>query len=257
LKEVASVVEATTLYPYPFNLPVPRATLREIRTTSRDLGLTLLVHGPIWELYTASIYPEVRCLGVERIKQAVDFAVQIDAVHMTLHPGPSRWPGVWPQLQEQALDAQRRSFVEIDAYASRAGIRLGIENMLPGERCLRGYDDLSEVFTILDHVPSIGVTLDVGHLLIANVEPVGIIHRLDDRLSHLHVHDNHGREDEHLAVGEGDIEWQPVLQALIDIGYQGYLEIERSLADGGVEASITRLASTLVALTGNPPLATP
>ena len=64
LTEMAQVVEAATVFPYPFNMPLSRQTLRDFRDASHDLGLSLLVHGPIWELYTASIYPQVHALGV-------------------------------------------------------------------------------------------------------------------------------------------------------------------------------------------------
>jgi sugar phosphate isomerase/epimerase len=111
LEEMAQVVDAATVFPYPFNMPVSRQTLHQFRRTSQDLGLMLLVHGPIWELYTASIYPQVRALGVEMVKRAIDFAVQIDAVHITVHPGSNQWPNVWPQLEQQALEAQMQSFV--------------------------------------------------------------------------------------------------------------------------------------------------
>ena len=113
LTEMAQVVDAATVFPYPFNMPVSRHTVRDFRCASRDLGLLLLVHGPIWELYTASIHSQIHSNGVEMVKRAVDFAVEIDAIHITLHPGPTRWPAVWPQLERQALEAQMRAFLEM------------------------------------------------------------------------------------------------------------------------------------------------
>jgi sugar phosphate isomerase/epimerase len=242
---MAQVVDAATVFPYPFNMPVSRQTLREFRCASQDLGLLLLVHGPIWELYTASIHPQIHALGVEMVKRAIDFAVQIDAVHITLHPGPKRWPDVWPQLQRQALDAQLRAFIEIGEYAAQVGIQVGIENMLPGENCLTGYDDFAEIYRVLDCQLHMGVTLDVGHVEILKQSSVRIIHRLGKRLNHLHIHDNHGEWDEHLPVGEGVIAWEPVCRALLEMDYSGVLEIERSLPDGGVESSIAVLKGYL------------
>jgi sugar phosphate isomerase/epimerase len=179
------------------------------------------------------------------VKRAIDFAVQIDAVHITIHPGPNRWPDVWPQLERQALEAQRRAFLEVGAYAGQAGIQVGIENLLPGADCLPGYDDLSEIHKILERQPELGVTLDVGHLQIARLSPASIIRRLGQRLNHLHLHDNHGKWDEHLPVGEGLIAWEPLCQALLEIDYHGVVEIERSVPDGGVESSIAILKRLL------------
>lgn len=240
LRAMAPVVDAATVFPYPFNMPVPRAVLRQVRDVSHDLGLTLLVHGPIWELYTASIYPEVRQLGVCMVERAIDFAAQIGAVHITLHPGDNGWPDVWPQLAQQAREAQMASFVELVAYAQAAGVRVGIEN-LPQGASLPGYADFAEIFRVLDRIPAVGVTLDVGHVQTMGMDHAALIRRLGPRLNHLHVHDNHGEWDEHLPVGAGAIRWEPLCRALVEIEYRGVLEIERSLADGGVRESIARL----------------
>ena len=245
LAEMAQVVEAATVFPYPFNMPISRQTLRDFRRTSHDLGLLLLVHGPIWELYTASIYPQVRALGVDMVKRAIDFAVEIDAVHITVHPGSTQWPDVWPQLERQAIEAQMQSFIEIGAHAAQAGIQVGIENMLPGEGCLSGYDDLTEILRVLDRRPEMGVTLDVGHLQILGLDQAQIVRKLGKRLNHLHVHDNLGEWDQHLPVGDGVIAWEPLCRALVEIGYRGVLEVERSLPDGGVESSIAVLKRAL------------
>jgi sugar phosphate isomerase/epimerase len=242
---MAGVVDAATVFPYPFNMPVSDRLLREVREVSQDLGLVLLVHGPMWELYTASIYPHVRTLGVRMVQEALDFAAHIGAVHITLHPGPNRWPGVWPQLVQAAIDAQTQSFAELASFASTLGVQIGIENMLPGDDCLPGYDDLSQIYPVLDHVPGVGVTLDVGHLHVLGLDQAQVIRRLGSRLNHLHVHDNHGQWDEHLPVGYGTIDWGCVCQALRDIGYGGVLEVERSLADGGVESSLAVLKRAL------------
>jgi sugar phosphate isomerase/epimerase len=240
LRAMAPVVDAATVFPYPFNMPVPRAVLRQVRDVSHDLGITLLVHGPIWELYTASIYPEVRQWGVRMVERAIDFAVQIDASHITLHPGANGWPDVWPQLAQRAREAQMASFVELAAYAEASGVRVGIEN-LPRGATLPGYADFAEIFRVLDRIPSVGVTLDVGHVQTMGLDPAALIRRLGPRLNHLHVHDNHGEGDEHLPVGEGAIRWAPLCRALVEIDYHGVLEVERSLADGGVRRSIARL----------------
>jgi sugar phosphate isomerase/epimerase len=203
------------------------------------------VHGPIWELYTASIYPEIRHLAVDMVKRAIDFAVKIEAVHITLHPGLRRWPDVWPQLETAALNAQLASFEELCNYATRSGVLVGIENMPRSKDQFGGYVDFSELERVLDALPDVGVTLDVGHVQTAGLDPGTVIHHLGERINHLHVHDNWGEHDEHLPVGDGEIAWAPLCEALVTTGYQGVLEIERSLADGGVCASLQRIKSYL------------
>ena len=39
-----------------------------------------------------------------------------------------------------------------------------------------------------------------------------------DRIVNIHVHDNHGARDEHLALGEGDCDLKTVFSRLLPIG---------------------------------------
>jgi len=49
--------------------------------------------------------------------------------------------------------------------------------------------------------------------------------------SHIHLHDNHGFSDEHLALGEGTIDWELVGSA-VKTGYSGVTVVEgRSLEE--------------------------
>jgi sugar phosphate isomerase/epimerase len=65
------------------------------------------------------------------------------------------------------------------------------------------------------------------------------------RFINVHLHDNLGERDQHLAVGEGNIDFKKVLSALSD--YQGRFVIEaRSLKEAVV--SRDRLTAILAAL---------
>ncbi len=241
VKQMAEVADATTIYPYPWNLPVSRGLLHDIRRLSGDLGLMLLVHGPCWEVYTASVYPDTRALGVEAIKRAIDFASAIGARHITVHPGPSQWPDVWPHMEQRAQEAQAQSLLELSEYAARADLQIGIENMPRSDCSLPGYVDFTEIYRALQMAPSLGVTLDVAHVHTAHFDLGEIIRRLGARINHVHVTDNHGDFDSHSPIGEGTIRWEGVASALLAIAYRGVIEVERSLADGGVRSSLDAL----------------
>jgi sugar phosphate isomerase/epimerase len=52
-----------------------------------------------------------------------------------------------------------------------------------------------------------------------------------NRANHIHIHDNHGSSDEHLALGEGTINWKNVGKAVAS-GYSGVVVVEgRSLEE--------------------------
>jgi sugar phosphate isomerase/epimerase len=52
------------------------------------------------------------------------------------------------------------------------------------------------------------------------------------RASHIHIHDNHGTSDEHLALGDGLINWKNVSKSVAG-NYNGIIVIEgRSMEEG-------------------------
>lgn len=65
----------------------------------------------------------------------------------------------------------------------------------------------------------VGVCLDLGHwhCMARGAEFRNLdawLDALGPRLGHLHLHDNHGARDEHLAMGRGAIPWDEVAEAL-------------------------------------------
>lgn len=67
------------------------------------------------------------------------------------------------------------------------------------------------------------MTIDFGH---ANtMGKVNDFIKVLKSASHVHIHDNHGKSDEHLAIGEGTIDWNKVSKALIR-EYRGVVVVE-------------------------------
>jgi len=79
-----------------------------------------------------------------------------------------------------------------------------------------------------EHVGSenFGMVLDTGHqnaqkeILPLSVEKLG------KRIFYVHVSDNDGRTNEHLALGKGTIDWEGVFTALRKHSYDGYIAID-------------------------------
>jgi sugar phosphate isomerase/epimerase len=60
----------------------------------------------------------------------------------------------------------------------------------------------------------------------ATDDPVSAIERLKDNIIYCHAHDNHGISDEHNTPGDGTVDWEPVIGALVKAGYDGYIALE-------------------------------
>ena len=73
--------------------------------------------------------------------------------------------------------------------------------------------------------PSMNYVLDVAHAYLQG-EIFQFIETFGSKIKHVHVSDNRGKADQHLPLGEGNINWSKVLDALEDVNYDGWLVIE-------------------------------
>ena len=68
--------------------------------------------------------------------------------------------------------------------------------------------------------------------------------RYADKADHIHIHDNNGMSDEHLALGDGTISWSTVGKTLA-ANYNGVVVIEgRSLVEAKKSLSVFRRCFT-------------
>jgi sugar phosphate isomerase/epimerase len=141
----------------------------------------------------------------------------------TFHPG--FWSPLGLLAKEKVYEATRASLESIDRAATDMTVRPAMENMpdLPFAMCKRP----DELLYLLDGL-DIGLCFDVGHAHVS-----GNLQRFLDyqgTYTNVHVHDNMGTRDDHLPVGDGEIDFRRVLEGLD--GYDGKMVIEsRSLND--------------------------
>ena len=83
--------------------------------------------------------------------------------------------------------------------------------------------------------------LDVAHAHLLDEEYL-FIEELGDKIRHVHVSDNMGDSDQHLPIGDGNINWRKVVDALDDISYSGWIVIE---SYDKIERSIENLNNLL------------
>ncbi len=171
--------------------------VRRVRATGADLS----VHVPVADVNLMSPHPGVRAFVEGEIRASLHLAAELRAGTVTFHLGYRPLAGV-PHAPpwEAALDAAKR----LKRAAEERGVALCLENdpRLPGAYLW----DLVRFREILVEVGLAG-TLDLGHAWISHRER-GFAHlpALLPRLQVVHLHDNAGSGDDHLALGEGDID---------------------------------------------------
>lgn len=122
----------------------------------------------------------------------------------------------------------------LQPYAKQFSVKVSLENMF-GEDKRRGCfcEDMfsnpaeyAEFFDMLDDSEAFTCCVDTGHSGIVGENAGETIRILGKRVHALHLNDNKFRDDGHLIPFQGDIDWEDVMKALAEVGYDGDFTFE-------------------------------
>lgn len=145
---------------------------------------------------------------------------------LVVHPGS--------EIEDEKMRKARRekseqSLEEILKFCEHWGIKIALENTLPGKTG----DSIPEILEIVRNFNSknLGICLDTGHCNITSSlynhsEVVECLPEMKNYLCHLHIHDNFGKSDDHSQLFEGNIDWKGLIKGLKEVNYQGVFMFE-------------------------------
>lgn len=174
------------------------------------------LHGPFGDLCAGSFDPMVREVAANRFELAYQLAMQLDVTHIILHHGYV--PGT---SSSQGWLSRFVAFWQAFLEAKTDKIAFHIENMLEHDPVL-----LSDVIAAIGRA-NVDVCLDIGHVHCnAKTSVLYWIEQMGDQIGYVHMHDNHGKADEHLGLGEGTIPMIEVCNALLEYAPEAIWAIE-------------------------------
>ena len=180
-------------------------TLRQYSKRIEQMNpAALSVHGPFLDLNPASYDSRIQAVTRERFEQAYAAAKALNATKIIYHSCFVPQINYYEGWVEQAVPFWK-SFLD----NKPDDITICMENVFDG---FPNY--LKEVIQQVDH-PAFGICLDLGHAHAFSSIPVTQwVEELDPSIRHIHIHDNDGTKDSHLAIGDGTIAWDCVINAL-------------------------------------------
>lgn len=197
----------------------------------RDLGIhPVSFHAPFADrIDITSLDPAQRDAAVHELIRACESAALIGCGHVVLHPGPEREGRPHEEEFLQRMHHAGESLNRVAARCCELNIHLLLENMLA--HLLFGH--VRDMMYLLGEIKTcnVGTCLDTGHAHLAR-EMGFVIQKLSGHLKMVHVNDNRGDWDAHLAPGDGTIDWPWVVHELRENGFHGSLVLELH-GDGG------------------------
>ena len=147
-------------------------------------------------------------------------------------------------------------FLELLPFAKDCGVKIAVENMWnwddrKDEACFAACMTPGDFKAHLDAVNDdyFVACVDIGHCEMrgTGTSAVEMIRSLGSKVQALHIHDNDRHHDSHKVPFTMDIDFPPIVDALADIGYDGYFTLEcdaylPNLKDMSIEDGINVLA---------------
>jgi sugar phosphate isomerase/epimerase len=153
--------------------------------------------------------------AIAETEAALAVAQTIPYRHLVLHLG---WPeSSKPAANDNSREAARRSLESLAETAEKVGVKLAIE-VIPNN--LSSAEALVALIENDLEGADVGICMDVGHAFMMG-DLGDAIEMCAEHLVTTHLHDNKRKSDDHLAPGEGSIDWPAALMALQKIGYEG------------------------------------
>ena len=185
---------------------------------------------------------------IEKTNRIVDLAVEFNTKVVTTHIGV-----IPDDKSNPRYNVMLKALTACGLYAKEKGVTLAIETGPEKAKTLLAF--------LQDTKGGVGVNLDPANFtMVTGQDAVEAVYLLKDYIVHTHAKDgvmldknqdptevyhafaeggvdalNACKGFKELPIGEGDVDWVNYVKALKDIGYNGFLTIEREAGDNPVE----------------------
>lgn len=191
-----------------------------------------------WWMDFSTPYESVRREWVEEGKRKINTASRLGMKKINFHSYSVLATPFHRKYRRSLLDNFVESLKELITYARTKGIEVILENGVE-----RGEITNFRDFKYIVDKSNVKVHLDVGHAFVCggmkNVK--NYIFNFKSRLEHVHMHDNHGKADEHLPIGKGLIDFHKVVRYLKEIGYDKTITFEVFTSKMDARKSMVRI----------------
>ncbi|MFA4044099.1 MAG: hypothetical protein HZRFUVUK_000882 [Candidatus Fervidibacterota bacterium] len=204
--------------------PMDEKQADEIRAIADDVGIELhsIIYGG-WHAPLSSADEKIVEAGLKGIERALHTAKRVGADAVLLVPGIVDARTRYIECYERT----QRNIKRILPLAEELGITIAVENvwnnfLLSPIEFARYVDEFNS--------ERLRAYFDVGNVVKFGF-PEDWIRTLGKRIVKVHLKDFKRDTNKFVMLLEGDVNWEAVRQALIEVGYRGYLTAELSSGD--------------------------
>ncbi|MGD0423636.1 MAG: sugar phosphate isomerase/epimerase family protein, partial [Candidatus Bathyarchaeia archaeon] len=178
--------------------------------------------------------PKVRSATVRHVKACIDLASDLKAPLVQVLAGKPIFEGT---SENESWIWLRDNLEECVRYAKSHRKIIGLE---PEPGNVIWNSDLADKMIREVNMANLQLLIDIGHLHVVKENIPETVLKMGEKIAHVHVDDNDSTKDQHLIPGEGNIDFKPIIEALRQVGYSGYLSAEIEQGEGDTSAARAR-----------------
>lgn len=196
-----------------------RAQFAEVARILRGEGLSITLHAPFMDMVPGSPDAIMRTATTRRLRQVFELLPVFEPLSIVCHTG---FEGRHYQSQVEAwLEASVESWRPLIELAQSTDTRVMLENV---------YEKSPEIHRALLarlNTSGAGFCFDIGHWNVFGRAPISDwLRELEPYLGQLHLHDNLGQGDAHLALGLGNVDFRPLFSFLKNSSLRPIITLE-------------------------------
>lgn len=187
------------------------------------------------------------------IMAAGELGVKATVIHAGTHLGDNDYKKILKDNVEYL-----KPHVEL---AAKYGMKIAVENLFDKMDPSRGFrrdrymartDEVIELCDALsENYDNVGICWDFGHANEMGLNQPQALNMIGSRLIAVHVQDNYGVIDDHLLPYHGTVVWEPIMETLKKINYQGVFAYETHKATMRVPEAVIDALLTYSLQLGN------
>ncbi|MEM2546892.1 MAG: sugar phosphate isomerase/epimerase [Candidatus Bathyarchaeia archaeon] len=195
------------------------ATLTDI---GKSYNMKFSVHAPFADINIASPSCTILKAMLKRLEKSIRLASLLEAYVWVFHPGLKT--GISMFYPSEDWKQNRKTAQFLYKIATDYGLNIAIENVPePYPFLMKSVEDFEKFYGEVSE--PIGLALDIGHSNI-NGQTEQFLKKFAKKIVHIHAHDNDGRDDSHLGIGYGTVNWHKFTSLLREISYNRVVVVE-------------------------------
>jgi sugar phosphate isomerase/epimerase len=174
-----------------------KADFMDMASRLSDAGLSITFHAPFFDLRPGALDRKIRDVTIQRLNQVFELVPYFKPKTVVCHASYDE--RYYVSNEDEWLENSRKTWKEFVVMAEQMDTVIALENVYENNPAY-----LVQLLNSFRESSRICFCFDTGHFNAFSDTPLELwMDEMEPHIGQIHLHDNNGHKDEHVAVGDG------------------------------------------------------